>query len=200
MTDFARMIDGAWSLVDEAFIAGEGDDAIQYPAGWLDGADDAQRAAVGAVAIVDEPDPATPISGREIVDVGGVPHRRAIAVALEQLRADRLAALAATRWTQSQTVIWNGRTAPADDVTTGRIVAALMRAQLAGGAGFPIRWKLGETDFVDLSVADLTAYGMAIGAHLQACFDREAMLAGSIAAAADVASLVTIDIATGWPD
>ena len=195
---YARMVAGVWQDMSLGFAAGDADDAVQYPAGWIDGAEDDERKALGAVAIVEDPAPATSqqLLGQELVDVGGVPHRSWVLPPVEQTRTARLAELAALRWDKQQIVAWNGRSVPADDVTTGRIVASIVRAQVAGGAGFPIRWKLGDSDFVDLSLADLTGYGIAIGAHLQACYDHEADLAAQVAASADPTS---IDITAGWP-
>lgn len=198
---YARKVDGAWTEVVGPFVVGEGLDAIQYPPSWLEGAEPDQLAELGAVAIVEEapPAPALQALGQALVDVADVPHRRWVLPPVADVRAARRAEVAALRWTRQQTVQWNGRAAQADDATLGRLMAAVMRSQLAGNPAFAIRWKFGDGDFATLGLAEITGYGIAIGTHLQACYDREAELVAAINAAATPEAVCAIDVARGWP-
>ena len=198
---FARMIAGAWVEVAGPFTVGAGDHAIQYPPGWLDNASPAERAALGAVETVEELAPADSMRllGQQLVDVEGVPHRRWVMPATNDVRAARRRELSAVRWTRQQTMKWRGRVVASDDTTTGRIMAAVMRAQVTGDQSAMVQWKFGDDDFDTLTLTDLTAYGMAIGAHLQGCYDREVELVADIAAAGAYAAIAAIDLASGWP-
>ena len=198
---FARLVAGTWTEVTGPFTVGDGDDAIQYPVGWLDGASADELAAFGAIAIVEEPAPAAALAllGPVLLDVDGVPHRRWAIPPVADVRAARHAELADYRWHRQQKVKWRGRVAAADDVTLGRLMAAVLRAQLAGDTGFTIRWKFDDGDRDTLSLADVIAYGTAIGTSLQACYDREEELAAVIAAAPTPAAVAAVDITGGWP-
>lgn len=198
---YAIKRDGAWIELSGSFTAGEGHASISYPDGWLENATPEQRAEIGAAEIVEEPPVATSLQllGQEVVDVAGVPHRRWVTPPAADVRVARRAELAAVRWNKQQTVKWQGRIAQADDTTLGRLMAAVLRAQLAQDPTFSIRWKFGDDDFAALSIADVTSYGTAIGNHLQACYDREAQLATAIGAAGDAAAVAAIDLTAGWP-
>ncbi|WP_419827652.1 DUF4376 domain-containing protein [Sphingomonas sp.] len=198
---FARKVAGSWEELVDGFTVGTGDDAIQYPPTWAVGASAEQLAALGIAAIVDEPDvaPCLRLLGKTLVDVAGVPHRRWVTPPAADVRTARRAEVAALRWDEQQTVKWRGRVALADDTTMGRIVAAVMQAQVTQDTALVVHWKFGDSDFADLTFADLIAYGTAIGAHLQGCFQREAELVAAIAAAPDAAAIAAIDISGGWP-
>ena len=198
---YARHVNGAWIEVAGPFTVGEGADAIQYPANWLAGITAEDRAQLGAVGIVEELPPAASMQllGQQLVDVGGVPHRRWVMPATNDVRAARRAELAAVRWTRQQTMKWRGRVVASDDTTLGRILAAVFQSQLTGDQSARVRWKFGDNDFDTLTLADLTAYGMAIGAHLQGCYDREAELISALAAAPSYAAISAVDLTSGWP-
>lgn len=61
-------------------------------------------------------------------------------------------------------------------------------------------WEAVPGVFVTLSRAEVEAIGLAVGAHIQACFDRSAALCGEINAAEDAEAAAAIDVAAGWPD
>jgi hypothetical protein len=52
---------------------------------------------------------------------------------------------------------------------------------------------------VTLDAAAITAVAMAVRAHVQACFDREAALKTEIEAAKMADGIVALDLNTGWP-
>jgi leucyl aminopeptidase len=53
--------------------------------------------------------------------------------------------------------------------------------------------------WVALDAATMTAIGVAVGRHIQACFSRAKALADEVAAASDAAALDAINIDVGWP-
>lgn len=198
---FARQIAGTWVEVAGPLTVGDGEDAVQYPAGWIDGATPEQRAALGAVEIVDDPAPADALklAGQTLVDVDGVPHRQWVAPAIGDIRDALRAQVEAIRWDKQQTMKWRGRIVQADDTTLTRLMAAVMRAQQASDPTLSIRWKFGDKDFDTLTLPDVIAYGTAIGTHLQACYDHEAELVATITSAVGVAAVSAIDLTSGWP-
>jgi hypothetical protein len=52
---------------------------------------------------------------------------------------------------------------------------------------------------VALDAQAVTAVAMAVRAHVQACFDREAELKAQIEAAATPEEISAVDIGAGWP-
>lgn len=120
------------------------------------------------------------------------------AATVEAARAEMLAALAARRW-QAETsgIVIAGATIMTDAASqaklTGAAVAAMRDPDMP-----PLRWKCRDGSFVALSPAQILAIADAVRSHVQACFDREATLAGEICAASQ-ADLATIDINAGWP-
>lgn len=117
---------------------------------------------------------------------------------LAQRKARMLDALAADRWARTQVFAYDGvEAAPADGALTA-VIGVVVASQIAAPAQ-PIAWKLAPGVFRAWSVDQISDYGIAIRAHIQACFDREAELADSISAAATHAALDALDLATGWP-
>ena len=198
---FARKVGDFWQEVTDGFTVGRGAAAIQYPPGWLDSASPEERAALGAVEIVEELPPADSMRllGQQIADVAGVPHRRWVMPATNDVREARRRELASIRWDRQQAMKWRGRVVAADDTTLGRIMAAVFQAQLTGDQAATVQWKFGDNDFDTLTLTDLTAYGVAIGAHMQGCFAREAELVDAITRAASYADIAAVDLASGWP-
>lgn len=73
MTYALRSPDGYWAEIAGSFVA----DDVQYPANWLELASPAEIAAVSVAAIIDDPLPTDArITGAELIDVDGAPHRR----------------------------------------------------------------------------------------------------------------------------
>ena len=144
-------------------------------------------------------------SGHRIVsttlsDDGGMPRWlvESEAVPLAELRAAKLAALAARRW-QAETagITVEGVPVMSDRESQGLIVGAALQAVI--DPAYTLRWKTAAGAFVALSATELLAVAQAVRAHVQACFDREAALTEAINAAADVAALDAADIGAGWP-
>lgn len=117
---------------------------------------------------------------------------------LAAMKADLLARLATRRWERTLVMDFDGETdvpaEPARSVVTSLVVAA----QVAPYAE-PRAFKLKPGVWRQWLPADLVGYGMAIGAHVQGCFEREAALAAEAVAAEDYDAYSAIDIEAGWP-
>lgn len=117
-----------------------------------------------------------------------------VAVPLEQ----RLAELADHRWHRTQTMPqYDGAVdVPADtarSVVTSKVLAAQFMTEEQKLERHAFKLKPGE--WRDWNLSDLINYGLAIGAYMQLCFDREAALEAEIIAAYPA----PVDITTGWP-
>ncbi|ETD86338.1 DUF4376 domain-containing protein [Rhodobacter capsulatus] len=108
------------------------------------------------------------------------PARRSVDQALANLKAARDAAIA-------RGIEHDGLRLQTDDLSQSRLTAAALAARLDPGA--TVRWKLATGEFVALSAPQIIALALAVRAHVQACFDREADLAAQIRAAADPAAV-----------
>jgi hypothetical protein len=115
------------------------------------------------------------------------------------LREAAIDNIAAQRWQATQTFSYDGVVAPADPAL-GAVVGFVVGAQISPPTG-PATWKLATGEFRSWTVADVAAYGIAIRAHIQACFDREASLVGEVAAASTSAAVAAVvdQARTGWP-
>ena len=116
---------------------------------------------------------------------------------LADLKAAKLAALGAQRWQATQTVTYDGVVTQADGAMAAVTAAVVLRQTT--GATDPITWKLADGELRSWGTPELVAFGAAVGAHIQACFDREAALTVQVQAALDAAALDAIDITAGWP-
>lgn len=117
---------------------------------------------------------------------------------LVALKAAKLAALADRRWrAETAGTIVNGMSLPTDEKTQAKLTAAVVASVLDNA--YSVNWKLSDGSFILLDHAALITAAQGVRAHVQGCFDREATLAGEIAAAADAAALAAIDIDAGWP-
>lgn len=118
---------------------------------------------------------------------------------LDAFRSAALDELADQRWRATQTFSYDGVVAPADPAL-GAVVGFVVGAQISAPAG-PATWKLAAGEFRSWTVADVTAYGIAIRTHIQECFDREAQLAAEVDAATTPAAVAAIVEAarTSWP-
>jgi hypothetical protein len=166
---------------------------------------EADRNAVGVFTVV-EPSPSEP--GTRIVSssiqmqdgqcVRVVVHED---IQLDDLKAEALARLADKRWRETQTFTYLDETdVPADPAVN--IVNSTLSVR--DRSGMPAEetqtWKLkSPAGFRSWNYGDILAYGFAIAAHIQACFEREEALAGAVLGASDYAGLTAIDLDAGWP-
>lgn len=83
-----------------------------------------------------------------------------------------------------------------DPQSQAKITAAYFRAMNDAGYSVPA-WKIAPGTFVSLDNTTLRAIGVAVGNHIQACFDKEAELSEQIAAGT-LTTYAQIDGAA-WP-
>lgn len=192
---------GQWCEILGAFATDDG----SYPPGWAEAATPAERAAAGIVAIsfgqLDPLPHQRKVGDDELVDVGGVPTRRGVfeTISLDARKANMLAAIRDARWQHEQA----GFTGPAgpvrsDDATQGKVTGAVQLFDLNPDLT-TLDWELAPGVFASVTKAQLTDMGVAIGAHVQACFTRSRQLTEAVLAAATHAELTTLDLESGWP-
>ena len=118
---------------------------------------------------------------------------------LDALRSVALDELADQRWRATQTFSYDGVVAPADPAL-GAVVGFVVGAQLAAPEG-PSTWELARGVFRSWTVEQIIAYGLAIRAHIQACFDNVEALSAEVAAATTPAAIAAIvdQAGTSWP-
>lgn len=78
-----------------------------------------------------------------------------------------------------------------DETSQTRIMGAAVAAML--DPDYSVQWKAADGTFVMLTAVQVIGIASAVRAHVQACFDREAVLRTA------VASGEPYDIESGWP-
>jgi hypothetical protein len=135
-----------------------------------------------------------------ISDDGGAPRWMVGSepVPFSDLLAARLAALADRRW-QAETggMVVEGVPVATDDRSQGKITGAALDASLDPSA--TVHWKCADGVFRTLDADQILALGRAMRAHVQACFDREAVLMAALQSVTSAAALAAVDIDAGWP-
>ncbi|WP_454914973.1 DUF4376 domain-containing protein [Xanthobacter sediminis] len=122
----------------------------------------------------------------------------ATAPTLEAVRADALTRLADRRWrAETGGIVVGGLPLPTDERAQLKITGAAVAAER--DPEMSITWKCDGGAWATLTAAQVLALADAVRAHVQACFDREATLAGAITAAETVEAVAAIDIESGWP-
>ncbi len=117
---------------------------------------------------------------------------------LEEVRAAKIAALAAKRWEkETGGMIFNAMPLATDAVSQTKYIGAVVGAQMDPLS--TMKWKLSNGTFVTLDATAIVAVAMAVRAHVQACFDNEADIKLLIEAADTVAEIDAIDLDDGWP-
>ncbi len=116
----------------------------------------------------------------------------------EGLKEKKLADLANVRW-QKETggTTYNSMSLATDSESQTKYVGAVVAAQLS--PLISLQWKLADGTFVTLDATAITEIAMAVRAHIQACFDREAQLLAEIETSTNKTELDAIDINVGWP-
>jgi hypothetical protein len=122
---------------------------------------------------------------------------------LAALKAAKSAQLDAVAWDRRQFFGYDGEPDAFCDRARGPVVEALTARRILqeeGGVEPPAQnWQLSATAWRTWNTAQLSAYGLAVAAAVQANFDHKQTLALAIQAAADAPALDAIDITTGWP-
>ena len=78
-----------------------------------------------------------------------------------------------------------------DRETQAVLTAACLQAYI--DSGYSLNWKTGDGTFVSLPAEKIMAFGTAVRAHVQSCFDHEAELLPLIASAETEAELEAIN-------
>lgn len=117
---------------------------------------------------------------------------------LAAVKAKLLEQLAAIRWGKCQLFAYDGEAAAYADAAIA-VTTAKIRALEESGSTDPVNFKLTATAWRSWTLTQLKAYGQAIDAHIQACFDNEAAIAAQINTASDFDALNAIDLEAGWP-
>lgn len=86
----------------------------------------------------------------------------------------------------------NGVLIKTDRETQAVLTSACLQAYI--DSGYSLNWKTGDGTFVSLSGEQIMAFGTAVRAHVQGCFNHEAELIPLIEAATTQAELDAI----GW--
>ncbi|PZR32300.1 DUF4376 domain-containing protein [Caulobacter segnis] len=146
-----------------------------------------------------EPPPAIPAGQAAVWIAGGWVLRVQPLDALGPVRSAALAQLADMRWQATEFFTYDGVAAWADSALSA-VIGFVVGAQIAPPDG-PVSWKLAQGEFRSWSLAQVTAYGIAIRTHIQACFDVEADLTAQILAAESEQDITEILAAASaaWP-
>lgn len=88
-----------------------------------------------------------------------------------------------------------------DTLSRSNISGAVLGALIAQSASAPfsIEWTAKDNSVHTLNAAQMIALGLAVLSHVNAAHDNARALRIEIEAAADVPTLLTIDIEAGWP-
>jgi hypothetical protein len=116
----------------------------------------------------------------------------------EQFKERKLEKLAELRWQKETSgTTFAGMPLATDAVSQTKYIGAVVGAQMDPQG--TMKWKTGNGQFVTLDAAQIVNVAMAVRAHVQACFDREAELKTAIEATTTKEELDAIDINAGWP-
>ena len=111
-----------------------------------------------------------------------------IAPTFEDLRNRKYREIAQARYNaEIAGVTINGVLIKTDRETQAVLTAACLQAYI--DSGYSLNWKTGDGTFVSLPAEQIMAFGTAVRAHVQSCFDHEAELLPLIEAATTQAEL-----------
>lgn len=146
-------------------------------------------------------DPATQIkTGPEIVvQKDKVVERYTVASkSLDDRKTEMQAAIRAKRWEiETGGISFGGATIRTDEVSQAKLngaVALFDKDPTLTG----IDWEAAPGVWTQVSKDAVTAIGIAVGRHVQACFSRSRELSEAVAAAKSHQALSAINIADGW--
>ena len=120
-------------------------------------------------------------------------------LSLEERRAELLARVRFRRW-QAET---GGTNVGGTPIRTDEGSQAKISGAVALFVNDPtlqaIDWEAQPGVWVTLDAATMTAIGVAVGRHVQACFSNARAIAAQIEAASSITELDAIDLEAGWP-
>ena len=88
-----------------------------------------------------------------------------------------------------------------DPVSRGLITGSVSMATIAKGAGQPFAtvWRMQNNSYVTLDADAMIAMGVAVGAHVAACYEASFAVKDLIDAATDKTAIEAVDITAGYP-
>lgn len=114
-----------------------------------------------------------------------------VAPTFEDLRDRKYREIATARYNaEIAGVTINGASIRTDRETQAVLTAVCLQAYI--DSGYSLNWKTGDGTFVSLPAEQIMAFGIAVRAHVQSCFDYEAELLPLIASAETEAELDAI--------
>ena len=113
-------------------------------------------------------------------------------------QAHMIGQAAAIRWQRTLVFAYDDVADAYADPAIAPLAAKILALDEAASDA-PVNFKLSATAWRSWTRARLRAYGAAIDAHIQACFDHEKALSDAIEVAADLEALRAIDVSAGWP-
>ncbi|HEY9215904.1 MAG TPA: DUF4376 domain-containing protein [Ancylobacter sp.] len=122
------------------------------------------------------------------------------ATLLEARRSALRSALANKRWQVETGGVSVGGVPVRSDYTSQSKIAGAVSLFGADPTMTIIDFEAQPGVWVEIDAATMSAIGIAVGRHVQACFSRAKVLSAEIVAALDAATLDTIDINAGWPE
>lgn len=118
---------------------------------------------------------------------------------LEQRKIDMISSARAKRWdVETGGVAFSGATIQSDEGSQARITGAVSLLDKDPSLT-SIDWEAQPGIWVSIDKPAMTAIGIAVGRHVQACFSRFRVLSELIQAAEDDEDLDAVDINAGWP-
>jgi hypothetical protein len=115
----------------------------------------------------------------------------------EQLKAQKLNALANKRWNvETGGITFNSMSLATDITSQTKYIGAVVGAQIDPTT--VVNWKMADGSFIELDAAGITTVAMAVRSHIQTCFDTESAYRELIELAVDKDDLDLIDINVGW--
>jgi hypothetical protein len=118
-------------------------------------------------------------------------NRSSIWEVVKTLRTEKVNGGAATPWGIAQT----------DELARSNISGAALAALIAksSSAPFEITWTFADNSTANLNADQMISLGLTIMQHVNACYARARELRTEIDAATNMAELLAIDVASGWP-
>ena len=118
---------------------------------------------------------------------------------LDQVKEDYLSQLANRRWVAEEAgTTVNDMQVLTDRETQSKLTAAYVKA-VQDNTYVIESWKFATGVFVTLSAQNIIDMANAVEAHVQACFNNEAIISATIMASTTTEELYAININEGWP-
>jgi hypothetical protein len=141
----------------------------------------------------------------ELLDAQAGPGERALATSSLSVEGNRSSIWEMVKTTRTEKVNGGAATpwgiAQTDELARSNISGAALAALIAKSASAPfeITWTFADNSTADLNADQMIGLGLTIMQHVNACYDRARELRVEIDAATNMAELLAIDVASGWP-